>query len=627
MNTADTEKVFDISHAPGGLLVIYLGKDTASDYTFEIRMEVENSDPRQFSAPVPQNVAKIVYTQTSIGDDLLITPNCAATWPAYNKFSFYRILVTQYGHYQVTVNYTNSPKWGFNFNSVEPKVHFAAPGPITVTTNRMNYVLFPLTNSNVSPVRVVVTGSVDATLYQPGRTPHKPYPIRAIKMSTGNEFEIGSVTNAPASFRMWGLREADDILTGRFKIMSEGNLKKLINIIAPTTSFPNHQMVTMATNAYRSVAGSFTNHHLVCSDMRIVSPTGTPPPEGEYGAEGYSPSIYPLLVFDMPGDEEGKCLMACETPRLAGLSSDFVRGLVWTNVSWIPPSVSTVTNVTFDTPPGEPWKTKFCYNQMPSHNDAFGNKNLVLRFGSWKWNQPVQFRFARTGTSAAAAALAGGTISSNYVAAGNPNWYVYWQQVANGFSGDGSGTFGPQATKMYYNNAIVGDRGQAGDHMPTAWYPTWKDEIRMFDTNSANIVACIKTIHHENGHHQSHELPPSQGGFGSEIARTWESDRDGDLINDLWETNAAPGYLLGFEINETTVSINQVWRGNWDHGWTNATGYGSCTNPPPYPDPGPYCNPGGYNPATGSGLCVRNGSHVFERAEPIRLKDWSFKGP
>jgi hypothetical protein len=75
------------------------------------------------------------------------------------------------------------------------------------------------------------------------------------------------------------------------------------------------------------------------------------------------------------------------------------------------------------------------------------------------------------------------------------------------------------------------------------------------------------------------------------------------------------------------VVANQVWRGNWDHGWTNATGYGSCTNPPPYPDPGPYCNPDGYNPGTGSGLCVRNQNHVFSQRELIREKDWSFKDP
>ena len=29
---------------------------------------------------------------------------------------------------------------------------------------------------------------------------------------------------------------------------------------------------------------------------------------------------------------------------------------------------------------------------------------------------------------------------------------------------------------------------------------------------------------------------------------TLASDSDRDFINDLWETNAAPGFLLGFEI-------------------------------------------------------------------------------
>ncbi len=104
------------------------------------------------------------------------------------------------------------------------------------------------------------------------------------------------------------------------------------------------------------------------------------------------------------------------------------------------------------------------------------------------------------------------------------------------------------------------------------------------------------------------------------------SDSDRDFINDLWETNGV-GSTLGFKIDSATASTNEVWRGNWDHGWTNAMGWGSCTNPPPYPDPGPYCNPDGYNSSTGSGLCPRNESHVDARSGAIKLKDWSFKGP
>ncbi len=104
------------------------------------------------------------------------------------------------------------------------------------------------------------------------------------------------------------------------------------------------------------------------------------------------------------------------------------------------------------------------------------------------------------------------------------------------------------------------------------------------------------------------------------------SDTDRDFINDLWETNAAPGYLLGFRIDFATSSINESWRGNWDHGWTNATGYGSCTNPPPYPQ-NPYCNTNGINATTGSGLCPRNEADVRNQQTLIKSKDWSFKGP
>jgi hypothetical protein len=422
---------------------------------------------------------------------------------------------------------------------------------------------------------------------------------------------------------MSGLSEGDHVLNGTFKMTAKGIRKKIKSISGPL-------MVTCTdTNAAEARFGSFTNLHLVCPNMHIASPSGSLPPDGQAGAN-YSPASYPLFVFDTP-TAPSNCLMACETPHLSGLSNDFVRSLVWKNVEWINPSVSTVGSVTTNTFPAEPWKTEFRYNQMPSNNDAFGNTNLVLRFKNrhaWNSEKPVQFRFARTGTHAAARVIAAGTLSTNYVAAGNPNWYVYWQQVANGFSGSGSGPFGPQTTKMFYNSSPVGSRGQAGDYVPTAWSSSWKDQITMYDTNGSGIVDCITTLHHENGHHQSKELPPSQGGFGTGTGIVWSlsSDTDRDFINDLWETNAAPGYLLGFRIDFATSSTNESWRGNWDHGWTNATGYGSCTNPPPYPQ-NPYCNTNGINATIGSGLCPRNESHVGAQQYPIRLKDWSFKGP
>ncbi|GEM_PF-1597892 len=98
------------------------------------------------------------------------------------------------------------------------------------------------------------------------------------------------------------------------------------------------------------------------------------------------------------------------------------------------------------------------------------------------------------------------------------------------------------------------------------------------------------------------------------------SDQDDDFINDLWETNAAPGYLLGFRIDPDTVSTNNFWRGNWDHGWaTSATITNRYNNP--YPD--------GYSADDGYGLCPRNEYDVTNSAtaDSIRQKDWSLKGP
>jgi hypothetical protein len=309
-------------------------------------------------------------------------------------------------------------------------------------------------------------------------------------------------------------------------------------------------------------------------------------------------------VFDTP-TAPSNCLMTCETPHLSGLSNDFVRSLVWKNVEWINPSVSTVGSVTTNTFPAEPWKTEFRYNEMPLINQAFGNTNLVLRFKNrhaWRWDQPIQFRFARTGTNAAARVIAAGALSTNYVAAGNPNWYVYWQEVANGFSkNDGpwpSGRFGPQAQRMVYSNALYGTRGSVTNAiglylglpkwiggLDGSWH--WYDRITIFDFNKIGIYRFIHTIHHENGHRQSNQLPPNQGGFGTSLAWSLASDRDQDLINDLWETNGV-GYALGFSTNWTTRITEAKWRGNWDHGWADAS---TVTNPPPYPQ-NPYCNTG-----------------------------------
>jgi hypothetical protein len=77
--------------------------------------------------------------------------------------------------------------------------------------------------------------------------------------------------------------------------------------------------------------------------------------------------------------------------------------------------------------------------------------------------------------------------------------------------------------------------------------------------------------------------------------------------------------------DSAVVVANQVWRGNWGHGWTNATGYGSCTNPPAYPQ-NPYCNTNGINATTGSGLCPRNEDHVTNQSTAIKSNDWSFTG-
>jgi hypothetical protein len=213
-------------------------------------------------------------------------------------------------------------------------------------------------------------------------------------------------------------------------------------------------------------------------------------------------------------------------------------------------------------------------------------------------------------------ALEGKSASKNKAAnvkANDPNWYVYWQQVAE----EKEFGFGSQATVMIYDSKTEGDKKESAYYQPTGSNP-WTDKIVIFDQCKQRIETFIEVLHHENGHHQSHELLPAQGGFGQYLQRSFKDDQDRDFINDEWESKGNAGYNLGFRVDPDEATVNQTWRYNWDHGWATAD---KIKNPPT----DPYCNEEGYNASTGAGLCPRNEKEVKDKADEIKKKDWSDK--
>ena len=200
------------------------------------------------------------------------------------------------------------------------------------------------------------------------------------------------------------------------------------------------------------------------------------------------------------------------------------------------------------------------YPEMPSNNSGFGEKTLELRFEDrpdWKADQEVVLRFERDGHAAA---------NQNYntldnVVAGNPNWYVYWQQVAEGFG------FGPQTDMVYMGP----DPDKLGTYsfqaVPDGQDWRWDEEILIYEKNrdgsgnDTGIVTLVKTIAHENGHRQSKQLPNAYGGWGPNLQY---DDAKGALgTGDLW-------WALGTVSRRTLCS---VFEGTW--------GRAICGVPPP----------------------------------------------
>ena len=330
-----------------------------------------------------------------------------------------------------------------------------------------------------------------------------------------------------------------------------------------------------------------------------------------------------IVVFDdqTPNDYNntvepaGTCIINCTAKAFPKLTED-AREIVWNLLEWNLDDAGSVAPVYDDRNPENPYLQTIRYPDMPDHNDGFGPKTLALQFKDrpeWTAVHPLELRFNRDGTSAADQHHE----QLENVAAGNPNWYVYWQQVADEFG------FGPQADVMVYNDDETGDNDPEGTHGPTGFdNGIIQTEITLYDTCKSSIFGYVKILHHENGHQQSLELPHSQGGWGPGLVWDQGHDSDWDFIHDSWKADEGEkgyeeqghGYTLGFRIGTN----DRIRRGHWEHGWDSPEEAAAGDAD------GNYTNPDGYDPETARGLCRRNEDEVEEVRDEIEEHDWSY---
>lgn len=81
-----------------------------------------------------------------------------------------------------------------------------------------------------------------------------------------------------------------------------------------------------------------------------------------------------------------------------------------------------------------------------------------------------------------------------------------------------------------------------------------RELITIYATCEESIMECIKTIHHENGHRQSHELANEHGGWGDGITYWWRDDVE---VEELWAGEDAD--------NETRIhAVEVIWEESAD---------------------------------------------------------------
>ena len=316
--------------------------------------------------------------------------------------------------------------------------------------------------------------------------------------------------------------------------------------------YGNSLVLSVETNTSMVIpmnrAGCLQPIGLAVFDMYIVSPSGEAPPDGEAGNSEADSADDALWVFDKEND--GECHIICKAASLEGIKDDGVREEIWKRLKWTLPSCGSVSPNS-GSREADTWK--FDYESMPSNNSDFGAKEdgvalSIEGTGVAPWSQSVQFRFKKDGTSASK------MLNPVNFKNGDSNWYVYWQQVAKQFG------FGPQCGMVYDPSPRGENEDEIGNYKGSPVYSSpsyiWNDSITLFDDNKVDIVECIKTIHHENGHRQVLQKANSEGGWGDKIEWNPSLDRDVDSICDLFETNSE-GSTFSVETGQAPVERDQ----------------------------------------------------------------------
>jgi len=358
--------------------------------------------------------------------------------------------------------------------------------------------------------------------------------------------------------------------------------------------------------------GSLPNVTLVAADVGIAKPTGQLPPTGEWSTQNLAQ--HPVFLFDAQ-NSAGKCIAVCETTALAGLSPA-TQTIVWEMLEWVLPNVGAL--VPGDgVPSGDGRIQTFTYNGMPANNNDFGNKEITLRFKNrnvWAYKRDVQFRYNRTGNGAAALHHA----NMAHVNANDPNWYVYWQQVAVPFG------FGPHTAMIYSGPSPDGVTG--GEYRADVRINIWDEKILLYDNLKDSIVSMLKIIHHENAHRVSYQQPHANGGWGNDLIWNRALDEDRDLVNDQWEAAGQIGNHYGFSVVNNLAPEERHDRDvlrklAWDHGWHDLENAEQNGIDVKAINPGPF---GGNHPQH-MGLCPRYEALVDGRSADIILNDWSLQ--
>ena len=549
--------------------------------------------------------------------------------PAYAGSILFKIKASKPGKYVCAVTYdgkkvSNSP---FVFTAVVGELTFdSAAGPVrSPTTDRL---VVPVNRrpSGKAPEPVTVTATLKKpagwTTWKYRRAIRLRGGAKAIRIQNKNGDAFVSVVPTPKSPLNVGetIRQVDIRATAE----GEGAMVRTATVGRYDLDVVIHQMhVTIVGSTFIPLAkagvvyesGQLKPLEMICPDVAIVAPAGDP--TGKPGPTGANPGNEP--VFDdasPPGEKAGECLINAEAKAFAGLE-EATRAEIWSMLEWKIDNAGAVAPV-YRPVAQQAHRMTILYDKMPgayfTRNKAgkvtgcaFGSKTLTLGFKAafkrpaWNHEQGLEFFFKRDGKSASTAAGV-----PAYVAKGNPNWYVYWPQIGEVFSGpaNGGGKFGPQTTVMVYDPTTPTSGGlplrgtyQATDVMP------WKSKMTIYKHCEDSVVGCLKTVHHENGHLQSDQRPNAQGGWGPDLKYELAKDQDRDVICDVFE-NANTKDVFKVEKTDPAIKRDQKAWADRAHVKVGA----------------------GADRAKGIGVCRLNEAEVDAKAMQIKKSDWSAKG-